>query len=287
MENRRFPYSPIVEREPMRFPGGAQIAIWVTPNIEHFHIDKPAMSLAPPTAHLVPDVLNYSWRDFGARVGVWRMMEVMQRHDVRGTVALNSEVCDHYPQIVAAAKVLNWDFMGHGQTNSIHLYDLAEDEERRIICDTLDKIGEHVGVRPKGWLSPNLTESPHTPDLLAQEGVEYVADWVNDEQPYFMNVQTGSLVALPYSAEINDITVFMGYNETGEDFYQRIVDQYEVLHHDGAKTGRVMAISLHPFLIGQGFRAKYLDKALAYLRLQDGIWWATGAELNDWFRANA
>lgn len=286
MDNTRYAYSPIVDREPLRFPNGARIAVWVIPNIEHFHIDKPAASIAPFTANLVPDVLNFAWRDYGARVGVWRMIDVMERHGIRGTAAVNSEVCVHYPQIIEATRELRWDYMGHGQTNSVLIHHQPEDEERELIRSVLDTLETHTGQRPKGWLSPSLTESPRTPDLLAEAGVEYLADWANDEQPFPMKVRNGALISVPYSIEINDITVFLGCYGTAEDFYQRVVDQFDVLYEDGAVSGRVMAISLHPFLIGHGFRSKYLDKALAHIRTREDVWLTTGTEISDWYREN-
>ena len=286
MDHGRFDYSPIVDREPLQFPGGARIAVWVVPNIEHFHFDQPSTSIADVTASLVPDVLNYAWRDYGVRVGVWRMIDVLQQHDIRGTVALNSDVCAHYPQIVEATCALGWEHMGHGQSNSVWINQQSETEERALIRNVLDTIEQATGQRPKGWLSPSLTESLNTPDLLAEEGVEYLADWANDEQPYPMRVRNGTLIAMPYSIEINDITVFLGNQGTAEDFYTRIVDQFDIMYEDSKVSGRVMSISLHPFLIGHGFRSKYLDRALKHIRSREDVWFATGAEISDWCRTN-
>jgi len=284
MEHGRYDYSPIVARAPLRFPNGARIAVWVVPNIEHFAFGSPSTSIADVTANLVPDVLNYAWRDYGARVGVWRMIEVMEKNDIRGTVALNSDVCHHYPQIIEATCALDWEHMGHGKTNSVWINQQSETEERHLIREVLDTIGQATGQRPKGWLSPSLTESLNTPDLLAEEGVEYLADWANDEQPYAMQVRSNKLISMPYSIEINDITVFLGNHGTAEDFYTRIVDQFDVMYEDGKVSGRVMSISLHPFLIGHGFRSKYLDRALKHLRSREDVWLATGSEISDWYR---
>jgi len=280
----RYDYSPIVDRAPLRFPNGARIAVWVVPNIEHFRFDRPSTSIAPHTAQLVPDVLNYAWRDYGVRVGVWRMIEALERHDIRATVALNSDVCTHYPQIVAATRALGWEHMGHGRTNSEWINQQSESDERALIREVLDTIEQGTGERPRGWLSPSLTESLNTPDLLAEEGVEYVADWANDEQPYFFKVRNNALLSMPYSIEINDISVFLGDHGTAEDFYTRIVDQFDVMYEEGKTSGRVMSISLHPFLIGHGFRCKYLDRALAHIRSRTDVWLATGGELADWYR---
>ena len=285
MEHGRFDYSPIADREPLRFPDGARIAVWVIPNIEHFHWDKPSTSVTAVTAHLKPDVLNYSWRDFGVRVGIWRMMEVMERHGVKGTVALNSEVCGQYPRIVEAGNDLGWEWMAHGSTNSVLFNDQSEEEERGIIRDIVSTISDSTGAAPKGWLSPALSESFNTPDILAENGIEYVCNWVNDEQPYAMNVRTGSLISVPYSIEINDIPAFLDRGLGAEEFYRMIVDQFDVLYEDGAASGRVMAICLHPFLIGHAFRAKYLDKALDYITRRKEVWVTRGGEINDWYRA--
>ncbi len=286
MEHGRFDYSPIVDREPLRFPNGARVAVWVIPNIEHFHWDKPSTSVTAVTAHLKPDVLNYSWRDFGVRVGIWRMMETMERHGVKGTVALNSEVCGQYPRIIEAGNELGWEWMGHGSTNSVLFNDQPEEEERRLIGDIVSTIADGTGTAPKGWLGPALSESFNTPDILAGNGIEYVCDWVNDEQPYPMNVKSGSLISMPYSIEINDIPAFLDRGLGAEEFYRMIVDQFDMLYEDGATSGRVMAICLHPFLIGHAFRAKYLDKALAHIARRKEVWVTRGGEINDWYRAN-
>ncbi len=286
MEHGRFDYSPIVDREPLRFPNGARVAVWVIPNIEHFHWDKPSTSVTAVTAHLKPDVLNYSWRDFGVRVGIWRMMEVMERHGVKGTVALNSEVCGQYPRIIEAGNELGWEWMGHGSTNSVLFNDQPEEEERRLIGDIVSTIADGTGTAPKGWLGPALSESFNTPDILAGNGIEYVCDWVNDEQPYPMNVREGSLISMPYSIEINDIPAFLDRGLGAEEFYRMIVDQFDMLYEDGATSGRVMAICLHPFLIGHAFRAKYLDKALDHIARRKEVWVTRGGEINDWYRAN-
>ena len=165
--HKRFNYSPIVTRKKLRFPNGARVAVWVIPNVEHFHFDKPAASITHVTAHMKPDVLNYAWRDFGVRVGIWRMMEIMERNGFAGTVALNSEVCQNYPQIIKAGNELGWEWMGHGRSNSELLNQQSEAEERTIIKSIVDTIGKSTGRRPKGWLGPALTESYNTPDILA------------------------------------------------------------------------------------------------------------------------
>ena len=157
-EHDRFNYSAIVDRPPLRWPNGARVAVWVIPNIEHFLFDRPSTSVTAATVGLVPDVLNYSWRDYGVRVGIWRMMDVMEKHGVKGTVALNSDVCTKYPRIIEAANGLGWEWMGHGRNNSILINKQPEDEERGLIREVVETITKGTGHRPRGWLGPALTE---------------------------------------------------------------------------------------------------------------------------------
>jgi peptidoglycan/xylan/chitin deacetylase (PgdA/CDA1 family) len=286
MEHGRFAYSAIAKRPALKLPDGARVAVWITPNIEHFHYDKPAISLTPMTAGMQPDVLNYAWRDYGARVGVWRLMEIFEKHAIVATAALNSEACEYYPEIVEAGNRLGWEWMAHGVSNSMIIAGMSEDEERAMIAGVLDTIETHAGVRPRGWLGPALTESHHTLDLLAEAGVGYVADWCNDDQPYLMNTRAGPIVAMPYTLEVGDIPVFLERGGTGADFYQLIVDQFDVLWEEGAENARILSIALHPFLAGHPFRARYLDRALAHMKERDGVWFATGGEILDWFTAS-
>ena len=285
-EHSRFPYSAIIDRKPIRWPKGARVAVWVIPNIEHFLFDRPSTSLTQVTTSLIPDVLNYSWRDYGVRVGVWRMMEIMERHGVRGTVALNSDVCGHYPRILEEGNRLGWEWMGHGTNNSTLINKQSEAEERALIAHVVGTIEKATGAHPRGWLSPALSESHRTLDILAENKIEYVANWVNDEQPYPMRVKTGTMLSMPYSVEINDIPVFLDLKQSGETFGRMICDQFDVLYEDRAKTGRVMAISVHPFLIGHPHRSKYFANALAHIASRQEVWFATGGEIADWYKKN-
>ena len=284
MEHGRHEYSAIVDRAPLHLPNGARVALWVIPNIEHFLLDRPSTSITGVTAGFVPDILNYTWRDYGVRVGIWRLMEVMEKHGVRGTVALNSDVCLQYPRIIEAGNALGWEWMGHGKNNSEIINGQSEDEERAIIREVIGIIAEHSGTAPRGWLGPALSESFNTLDILAENGIEYVGDWVNDEQPYPLKTKTKQVLSMPYSIEVNDIPSFIDRGWSAEQFYQTIVDQFDGLYESGATSGRVMSICLHPFLIGHPFRSKYLDRALKYITDHDDVWVTTGGEINDWYR---
>ena len=286
-EHARFDYSPISRRPRWELPNGARVAVWIIPNIEHFLFDRASTSVSPVGAALNPDVLNYSWRDYGVRVGIWRMMEIMERYGVKGTVALNSDVCLRYPQIIEEGNRLGWEWMGHGQTNSTLLTGMDEEQERSLIHDVLRTIVRASGSRPLGWLSPAMSETTNTPVLLAEAGVQYVCNWVNDEQPYPMKVRSGSLLAMPYTAEINDIPAFLGYKMSPEEFGQAICDQFDVLYEDGAVTGRVMAISLHPFLTGHPHRSKYFARALQHITSRQEVWLARGGDIVNWYQKTA
>lgn len=271
-----FTYSPITERAPIRWPGGARVAVYIGLNVEHFLPDRPSTSIWPGTAELTPDALNYGWRDYGARVGIWRTIEALDRHGIRPSVLLNSAVIEHHPQIVAAGVERNWAWLAHGQTNSILHTGFEVDEERRILAEIADDIAGATGRRPRGWMGPGLTETAHTPELLAELGFHYVLDWTNDDQPYPLTVP--GMFSVPYSVELNDLLIF-GKGFTGSEFVQMVIDQYEQLRADSAGSGRVMALALHPFVIGQPFRHKYLDQVLEYLAAQPDAWLTTSDEI--------
>lgn len=276
-----FDYSPITERPAIQWPGGAKVAVYIGLNVEHFHLDKPSTSIWPGTAELVPDALNYGWRDYGVRVGIWRMMSSLDRHGVRASVLLNSEVAQHYPQIIKAGLERDWAWLAHGRTNSVLHTGLAEDEERRVLTDIVDTIADATGHRPHGWMGPGLTETLNTPRLLAELGLSYVLDWTNDDQPYRLNVP--GMISVPYTVELNDL-MLSARGTTGPEFVQIVRDQYEVLRAEG--DGRVMALALHPFVTGQAFRAKYFDQALGFLAAQPDAWLTTSDEIGGYYSAN-
>lgn len=279
-----YPYVPIIERQPLIWPYEARVAVWVIINVEHYEYDLPAPLPPPSPDRPVPDVRNFAWLEYGPRVGIWRLMDMLDRQGIRATVALNSAVCQHYPAIVAEGKKRGWEFMGHGITNSRSLRGLSVEAEREVIKETVQTISKAVGQRPRGWLSPGLTENFHTLDLLAEAGIGYVADWCNDDEPYPMKVGGKTIYSVPYTVELNDMGSFLTFHMSPEQFHQNIVDQFDVLYEEGAQRGKVMAIALHPFLTGQPYRARHLELALGYIRHHKRVWLATGGEIMDWYR---
>jgi peptidoglycan/xylan/chitin deacetylase (PgdA/CDA1 family) len=283
MTNPLYDYSPITEREPVEWPNGAHVAVYVGLNVEHFLFGRPSTSIWPGTADLVPDPLNHGWRDYGARVGIWRTMASLDRHGLRASVLLNSMVAERYPQIIRAGIDRDWAWLAHGTTNSTLHTGLAPDEERRTLTDIVDTITAATGQRPHGWMGPGLTETLNTAQLLAELGLSYVLDWTADDQPFRLNVP--GMISVPYSVELNDLLLFNN-GLTGPDFVQMVRDQYEQLSADAALPagGRVLALALHPFVIGQPFRHKYLDQALAFLAAQPDAWLTTSDDIAAHYR---
>jgi peptidoglycan/xylan/chitin deacetylase (PgdA/CDA1 family) len=283
MDHELFEYSPIEGRRAPALPEGKRVAVWFGINVEHFAFGRPGLSLADFTAQLVPDPLNYGWRDYGPRVGIWRLARIFAAAEVPVTAVLNSAVCDRYPQIVEAGVEAGWAWVAHGADNSTWQTGMELEEERGYIDAVAARIEQATGSRPRGWLGPALTASMNTNDLLAALGFEYVLDWANDDQPYDLKVDEGRLLALPYSSEINDIPIFHLHHGSGADFERALLDQVEVLAAEGAHSPRALGVGLHPFLIGQAFRSKYLAHALDALRGRDDVWLTTADELSAWF----
>jgi len=281
MDHGRFAYSPIIDRPPLRWPNGAQLAVWLIPNIEHFHFD----AMYGGTAKAPPDVIAYAPRDYGNRVGVWRLIELFDKHHITPTAALNAEICQFEPRIIEEGNRRGWEWMGHGLSNSALITAMNETEERNIVSEAVRIIREGTGKAPRGWLGSGLAETARTPDILREHGIEYVGDWVNDDQPYAMQTAHGQLYSIPYSAEINDLPAYMARHVTPLEFGRMIRDQFDTLYREGERGGRVMAICLHPFLSGMPHRIKYLDEALAYIKSHDNVWWATGAQIIDAYKA--
>jgi len=284
MENLLYSYCPIHLRPRIVWPGGARVAFYIGLNIEHFHIDKPSTSIWSATSALIPDPLNYGWRDYGARVGIWRVIDILDRYGIRASALLNSEAALHYPQIIEAGTQRNWAWLAHGKTNSELHTAVAPDDERILLSTVVDTIAQATGERPRGWLGPGLTETFQTPEILKDLGLSYILDWC-DDQPFPLNVP--GMISVPYSVELNDIILFLSNGWSGEEFYRAVVDQFEQLYSESAQSGRVMTLALHPFVIGQPFRARYLAKALEYITSRDGVWLATRDEIADAFRTSA
>jgi peptidoglycan/xylan/chitin deacetylase (PgdA/CDA1 family) len=279
-----FPYSPIISRPKLEWPNGAHVALWIIPNIEYFSLEERPGGYGP--GGKIPDVVMWGERDYGNRVGVFRIMDVLDRYGMRGTVALNSNLCAEHPQIIEEGNKRKWEWMGHNESNTRRLNEAPPGEEANIIRRTLDTIGQASGQRPTGWLSAGLQQTWDTLDLLAAEGVEYQGDWCIDDQPVTMTLDNGrSIIAMPYTQQLNDKSSIERRFVSGDGFCQMICDSFDVLYKEGAKSGRVMAIALHPYIIGVPHRIAALDKALKYISKHKKVWKATGSEIARHFNA--
>lgn len=279
-----FAYSAIARREPWKWPNGARLALWICPNIEIFHLDVPMPGDSqerPSGKEKVPMVRQWAQRDFGNRVGVWRVFETLERHGIRGTAALNSDLCEPMPEIVDECVRLGWEIIGHGRTNTHRVNEIPPEEERALVRTVFDTIERSAGSRPVGWLGSGLQETWTTLDYLIENGARWVADWVNDDQPYMMDVDGEPLVSIPYSFELNDSAAFWRNKQSAAEFEQMICDAFEVLYAEGEHAARVMCISLHPFIIGQANKIGSLDRALRHVMAHEGVWAATGSEICD------
>ena len=282
----RVDYSPIIERPRLEWPNGARLAFWIAPNIEHYEYlpdqDSPRNPW-PRTPY--PDVQQYSYRDYGNRVGFWRMTEVLDRYQIKCCVSLNMAVLEHFPEIRDAMVERDWDFMSHGIYNTRYLYSHTEEQEREFYRDTIDTLRRHTGKQLKGMLGPAISGTEHTPDLMAEAGLIYHTDWMHDDQPVPIKVKTGKLISVPYSIELNDAPLFRNHYEG--DYFARICKaQFDQLYQEGGESGRVMCIALHPFLIGQPHRIKYLEEVLSYIMSHDGIWQTTADEIAEYYIDN-
>ena len=283
-----FKYTPIHRRPKLEWPGGARVALWVNPNIEFFGLDDVMPGVVNERVareHArVPNVRNWSLRDYGNRVGVWRIMETLTRYGIRATTALNSELCEHHPEIIEEAGRLGWELMGHGQTNALRINEMSPEHERAAIFDALDRIEAASGTRPVGWLGPGLAETWNTLEYLSEAGIQYVCDWVNDDQPYTMDIGSPPMVSLPYSVQTNDVPAYFDMKCSVPEFERTLKGQFDTLYREGAQSGRVMAIAVHPFVTGQPHRIGALDAALAHICSHEGVWLATGREIVEHYK---
>ncbi len=282
----RYDYSPIVTRPPLALPNNARVAIWVLPNVEFYEYQPPKNAQRDPWPQKPhPDLLNYSRRDWGNRRGVWRMFDLFDKYDIRGTVSLNAAVFDHFPEIAEAMEARHWDYMSHGIYNTRYAFGMSEDQEREMIQEVIAIVKKYTGKMISGWFGPALSTTLATPDLVAEAGIKYWVDYFHDDEPTEIKVRSGRLMSIPYSIEINDAGV-MGAGHTGESFGRMIRDQFDVLYAEGATNPKIMAICLHPFLTHTPSREKYLDAAFAHIRSHKDVWFTTGEEIADNYYAN-
>lgn len=279
-------YSPILSRPQLRWPNGARVAVWIVPNIEHYEYQPKYQRIRDPwprSPH--PDVLGYAQRDYGNRVGLWRLFDLTDEFNIRCTVSLSMTVIQHYPAILEAMEKRNWELMSHGIYNTRYHWNFTPEEERAAMLESREIHRRLTGREQKGWFSPAITNTMNTFDLAAECGYDYTADLYHDDQPFPLNVKTGRLISVPYSVDNNDVILHRRGEETA-DFVRQIKDHFDTVYEEGAEQGRVMCIALHPYWVGQPHRIRVFRQALEYILSHSGVWVTTGGDIADWFNAN-
>lgn len=287
LPNQRADFSAIVDRPPLKLPGGARIVVWTIVNFEVWDIARPMARqvLSAPTGQpLLPDVPNWSWHEYGMRVGAWRFFDLYKRHNIRPTLSINARVCEDYPRVAQEAKDLGWEFMGHAYDQGpIH----KVEDQRGMIFKSMDIIEKFTGTRPVGWLGPGLTQTLDTPDNLADAGVKYIGDWVYDDEPTVIRTKKGPLVTLPYTVELNDIPMMIVQHHESDHLYKRFVESFDRLYEESADRAKFVSIAIHPYISGQPFRIKALEAIYDYVAKFDGVLHWNGAQILDWYTKTA
>ena len=283
LPTERISYSPIHTRAPLKLPDGKRMAVWVIVNVEEWDAKQPMPRtvLTPPAGGSPsPDIPNWAWHEYGNRVGFWRMLKVFDDFSIPGVLAINGSALAAYPPIVEAALARKWEFMGHGFTQRNMQ---KVENEREDIKKTTAAIVAATGKRPRGWLGPGLTETWETPDILSEEGYDYVCDWVLDDQPVWLKTRNKPLLNVPYTQECNDVAMMLIQHHKASEYYERAMDQFNQLYEDSEQTARIMAIVIHPYIMGAPHRLKYFRKIFEKLREHDDVAFWTGEQIADWF----
>ncbi len=270
-----FGYSPIRGRPVYDWPGGKRLAVYIGFNLEHFSFgDGLGASLGPSSPH--PDVLNYSWREYGNRVGAWRCLDLFDALDLPTGALVNTSLYDHCPELVAAFAARGDEIIGHGHSNAERQSDMGEGRERELLAHCRDRIARESGTAPAGWLSPWISESPDTPHLLAETGYSYTLNWAHDDQPVRMQTRSGPLWSIPYPQELNDIPMIIARQMDAKDFTQMVIDNFDEMLLQAQAGPLVMGLALHPYIVGQPYRLRHLRRALEHLaRHRSDVWFTT------------
>lgn len=285
-DHGRFDYSPITQRKTYSWPGGARLAVYLGFNIEHFAFGE-GMGAAIGPVSPQPDVLNFSWREYGNRVGAWRCLELFDQLGMPAAAIINTALYDHCPELIEACVTRGHELVGHGHSNAERQGALDENNERELLVYCKERMQKESGQTPTGWLSPWISESKVTPDLLQETGYTYTLNWCHDDQPMTMRTRSGQpLWAIPYPQEINDIPMIVARQLDGKDFAQMIIDQLDEMLLQTQAEGSaplVMGIALHPYIIGQPYRLHHLRRALQHVaaaRDQGKVWMTTPGEIH-------
>ena len=292
MDHPYHEWSPIISRPALRWPNGAGVALCVILVLEHMEWQVPdgsfqVANLAGGSApRAFPDYARLSHREYGHRIGIFRLLDVLEKHGIPSTIAMDAVTAENYPFLVRHCLDRGCEIIGHGiSVSRMITSNMSEDEERAYIRSSIDSLVAATGSAPQGWLGPEYGESEHTPRLLAEAGLRYVCDWANDEQPYPMTAGDNPFFALPLLYELDDVASLAQRKVTVVDYQRRLTESFDTLLEDGASNGRVMALNWHPWLVGQPFRVGAVDAALSHMMRTGGVWAATGSEIVEQYRA--
>jgi peptidoglycan/xylan/chitin deacetylase (PgdA/CDA1 family) len=281
----RAPYSAIVDRPPLRLPDDARLVLWPVLALEDWDIGRPMarMVISPPQGQpQIPDAPNWSWHEYGMRVGFWRLKALFERLGISPTVTVNAKACLSYPRVIAACRDNDWEFNAHGfEQMPMH----KVDDQRTSIRRAVDIVTEAAGRPPRGWFGPGLTETHETLDHLAAAGIEYIGDWVFDDEPCRLATDAGPIVALPYNFEIHDIVMMLIQNHPSEAFRNRAIDYFDCLYEEGAGRAKIMALGIHPYISGSPHRIRYVAETLEHILARPGVVVWNGEQILDWFNA--
>jgi len=283
LPKERIAYSAIVDRPPLRLPGKARLVVWPIVNLEVWEIARPMARQvlpAPGGVSAVPDLPNWAWHEYGMRVGFWRLKAALERRGIVPTLSINAAVTLEYPRVAGAARDAGWEFMGH---SFVQMPTHQLDDQKAVIEKSLATLAAFTGKRPRGWLGPGLTETYETLDLLAAAGIEYVGDWVLDDQPALLKTAHGPIVALPYTVEQNDIPLMMVQHHRSDELFRRTRDAFDRLYSEGGTSARVLALAVHPYISGVPHRIKYFEAILDYMKRKKGVVFWTGERILDWY----
>lgn len=277
--HHRYDYHPIRGRPVYDWPNGTRLAVYLGLNLEHFAFGEGlGAELAPGGPQ--PDVLNYAWRDYGNRVGAWRMLDLFDAMDVPASVLINSAMLGYAPSLVDVFIARGDEIVGHGRTNSERQSILSEADERKLIVESTGLLMQRTGIMPKGWLSPWIAESHRTPDLLQEAGYAYTLNWCADDQPIWLKTRSGRILAVPYPQEINDIPSIVARKDSATEFADMIIDNFDEMLAQSVQGPLVMGIALHPYLVGQPFRLRQLRRALAHIvARRSDVWFTTSGQI--------
>lgn len=283
LPRERFDYSSPFTRTPLRLPGRGRMIVWTVVNVEEWEITRPMarqLSMAPQGQSAIPDMPNWTWYEYGMRVGFWRLMRALDKAGVTPTMSLNAKICETYKDVATAAHQARWEFLAH---SFVQMPIQQITDQRAVMRQSIDIIEAFTGIKPMGWLGPGRGQTFETLDYATECGFSWFADWVLDDQPFWVKTANGPILSIPYSAEINDITLMVSHHHESDVLLRRTIDAFDRLYAESGESARIMAIGVHPYVTGAAHRIKYFEQLYDYINKHDGVVHWTGQQIFDWY----